>query len=111
MIRRRGRSRKGDRLAGLGQVRSQRMRIAEAEARRVAADNKARFEEDLKRRFHWLENRVWEKAFKTAEPLMGPLIKQFDEESARLGIPEPFRPKLSADWSTGGIQLAENLKR
>ena len=90
----------------LRQIGAAQAKVAKAEAARVAAAKKAQFEEDLKRKFSWLEREEWKRPMQEAETAIEPLAARVDAECARLGIPKAFRPALSISWNYGGLQLA-----
>ena len=90
----------------LKQLGTAQAKVAKAEATRVAAENKARFEDDLKREFAWHEREEWKQPMAEAEAAIAPLAARVDAECERLGIPKAFRPTLSARWNQGGLQVA-----
>jgi hypothetical protein len=93
------------RLSRLGREQE---RVALAQVEQEAKDQKARFHEDLKRRFSFLEHEEWRIPMAEAEAAIAPLAAQVDAHCERLGIPIYARPRLSARWSLGGLEVARN---
>jgi hypothetical protein len=91
------------RLSRLGREQE---RVALAQVEQEARDQKARFHEDLRRRFSFLEHEEWKIPMAEAEAAIAPLAARVDAECERRGIPPYARPRLSAHWSLGGIQVA-----
>jgi hypothetical protein len=93
------------RLTRLGREQE---RVALAQVEQEAKDQKARFHEDLTRRFSFLEHEEWRIPMAEAEAAIAPLAARVDAECERRGIPPYVRPQLSAHWSLGGIEVARD---
>jgi hypothetical protein len=80
----------------------QRERVAKTAAEQRSAAMLAEFEQQIAAVHSFDKNEVWKAAVAAAIDEAKKANDRIDEEAARLGIPEEFRPRLSFTWARRG---------
>lgn len=80
----------------------QRERVAKTAAEQRSAAMLAEFEQKVSALHTFATNDVWKAAVDAAVDAAKAANKTVNEEAARLGIPEEFRPSLSFHWARRG---------
>ena len=96
-----GRMTKGER-DDLIRLIKQRERVAKSAAKQRSAAMLAEFETSMSTLHEFNKNEVWAAAMTAATEAAKEANARIDKESARLGIPEEFRPKLHYGWARRG---------
>lgn len=96
-----GKMTKGER-DDLVRLIKQREKIAKSAAQQRSAQMLAEFERQVSAAHAFDNNQVWNAAVEAGRRAAEKAMSEIDAESARLGIPEEFRPKLSWGWASRG---------
>lgn len=91
-------------------IARQRERVAKSEAKERSAHLMADFETQMDRHYRFDENEVWEKAATALDDALKNAKKEIDQECERLGIPEQFRPTVSAGWYGKGRNATKDQR-
>ena len=80
----------------------QRERIAKSAAQQRSAQMLAEFERQVSAAHAFDKNEVWNAAVEAGTRAAKEAMAKIDAESAKLGIPEEFRPQISFHWASRG---------
>jgi hypothetical protein len=79
-----------------------RERIAKSAAQQRSAQMLVEFERQVSAAHAFDSNEVWNAAMEAGDRAVQEAMDKIEAESARLGIPEEFRPKLACYWQSRG---------
>lgn len=97
----RGQMTKGER-EDLIRLVKQRERVAKTAAEQRSAAMLAEFEQKVSALHNWATNDVWKASVEIVTEEVKKAMVAIDAESAKLGIPKEFRPKISMGWQERG---------
>src|SRR5262245_16178185 len=89
----------------------QREKVLKSAAKQRSAELLADFENQMGQQFSFDQDEIWERAVKSAEPVVRRAQEQIAERCRELGIPKQFAPDDQLNWRARGYENATEKRR